>query len=290
MPTIPRMTTLHETTYQDIINHKKCTNDELKKDLDKLKAFTADTNDYKFCGNKFLYHFQIENLLMVRRPRKKLLIECMNDPTEKDKLIKETEKRKRTGTCANRIYETFRINRGSVVFFKSSFAKYLYKHYRATAVLDPCAGWGGRMLGAWALDINYTGIDTNTDLVAPYNVMMSVMESPKLNMIWDSCFNVDFESIDYDFVLTSPPYINLEIYNNMTPFRDNNQFYTEFLIPLIDKCLKHIKRGGKVAFSISPKMYKELIECGYRECDESIDHTQCAYAKKKGDKVYVWNS
>ena len=30
-------------------------------------------------------------------------------------------------------------------------------------VLDP-AGWGGRMLGAWALGIDYTGIDTNINM------------------------------------------------------------------------------------------------------------------------------
>jgi len=278
------MTTSTNIMFQDIINDKKLTNEQLTKDLNYLKTLSAKTNQNRFCGNKTLYHFQLENLLSVRRPNKKLLRECMEDPYEKQKLLKEVEKRSRTGNLANRIFECFRINRGSVVFFKPFTAKHLYLKYKATSVLDPCAGWGGRMLGAWAVDIPYIGFDTNYDMKPAYDEMMKLLTN-KQKMIWESSLTYDFSNIDYDFVLTSPPYINLELYNHMTPFKSKIAFYNNFLIPLIDKCRKYIKPGGKVAFNISPVMYDELLEHGYDECNEQIDLLQNV---KKNDMIYIW--
>ena len=90
-------------------------------------------------------------------------------------------------------------------------------------MLDPTAGWGGRMLGAWALGIDYTGIDTNVNMKPAYDSMIemlnsktpAIFEEPKLQMLWQSALDVDFSTLDYDFVLTSPPYVNLEIYEHM---------------------------------------------------------------------------
>jgi hypothetical protein len=120
--------------------------------------------------------------------------------------------------------------------------------------------------------------------------MMTTLNKPNLRMIWDSCLNVDFSTIDYDFVLTSPPYINLELYENMTPFESEKAFYEQFLIPLINKCLTSIRRGGRVCFNISPKMYGTLTEkYKYRTADETHDLLQQKrLGKDKGDKIYVW--
>ena len=44
----------------------------------------------------------------------------------------------------------------------------IYTKYQPTTVLDFCAGWGGRLVGACALNIKeYIGIEMNTDI---YNV------------------------------------------------------------------------------------------------------------------------
>ena len=108
-------------------------------------------------------------------------------------------------------------------------------------------------------------------------------------MIWESCLETDFSLLDYDFVLTSPPYINLEVYENMTLFESNKVFYEKFLIPLIDKCLKHIKNKGRVCFNISPKMYDDLLKFGFRPCDEDYDLLQQKrLGKDKQDKIYCW--
>ena len=100
------------------------------------------------------------------------------DPEEWAKLLENTKVRNRGGrTAAGNIFECFRINLGSVVMFKATTAKYLYKKFKAKSVLDPTAGWGGRMLGAWSLGINYTGIDTNVEMIPAYNDMMAFLKA-----------------------------------------------------------------------------------------------------------------
>ena len=132
-------------TITDIENHKLISNKELDYDLNKLKLFIADTNSNNFYGNKFLYHFQLKNLLQCyRSDNKKTIYDIYNDPYSWSKLLENTKKRNRKGrTFASNVYECYRANLGSIVMFKASTAKYLYKKYCATNVLDPTAGWGG---------------------------------------------------------------------------------------------------------------------------------------------------
>lgn len=279
---------MERLTFQQIVDDKKISAIDRQKDLVNLIKFKADENERKFCGNKYLYHYQMENLCKTKVKKRKSLYEKINDDTEYAKLYEKVIKLRRTGNLANRLFEAERFN-GSVVFFKPSTAKWLYKKFNATKVLDFTAGWGGRMLGAYALGIDYVGIDTNANMRNAYDGMITELGKPNLKMIWDSCLNVDFSTLDYDFVLTSPPYVNLEIYEHMSLFESNKAYYTNFLIPMINKSLKYIKKGGRVCINISPKMYNDLIKFGFRKCDEEHDLLQQKrLGKDKQDKIYVW--
>jgi hypothetical protein len=291
---------LETVTIEDIENHKLISNDELKKDLNNLLGFSANENKNNFFGNPFLYHHQFKNLIKCRRDDGVTIYDVYNDKEKWEKLLSDTKKRNRGGrTGQGNVFECFRINLGSVVMFKSTTAKYLYKKYNAKSVLDPTAGWGGRMLGAWALGIQYTGIDTNTNMKGAYTNMIDTLDkktpilwdSPKLKMIWKDALSVDFSKIDYDFVLTSPPYVNLEVYENMTKWESDEIFYKQFLIPLWQKCIDNIKPKGTVCFNISPKMYEDAISFGLPKCHDEEDLKQQMgqnKGKKKQDKIYIW--
>lgn len=300
---------LESVTLQDIENHKQISDKELKRDLDNLRNFDATSNANNFYGNKFLYHYQFKNLLRCKREdSKKTIYDIHSDPLKWAKLLENTRFRNRGGrTAAGNVYECFRINLGSVVMFKSTTAKYLYKKYKATSVLDPTAGWGGRMLGAWALGIDYTGIDTNIEMKSAYDSMTHFLDNDalefgnglfkeknsKLAMIWQSCLDVDFSKIDYDFVLTSPPYVNLEMYEHMPLWSTDEAFYKGFFIPLWKKCIDNIKSNGHVCFNISPKMYEDALKFGLPKCDDEEDLLQQLgqqKKKKKQDKIYIWKS
>ena len=293
---------IEDVTIEQIEQHKIISEQELNKDLENLYGFDASENRNNFFGNPFLYHYQFKNLIKCHREGGDTIYDIYNSKEKWNKLIESARKRNRGGrTAAGNVYECFRINLGSVVMFKSTTAKYLYQKYNATSVLDPTAGWGGRMLGAWALGIDYTGIDTNTNMKPAYDSMIKVLdnktpaifEQPKLEMIWQSALDVDFSKLDYDFVLTSPPYVNLEIYEHMEPWESDEKFYTEFFIPLWQKCIDNIKQGGTICSNISPKKYDDAVSFGLPKCDDQEDLKQQLgqqTGKKNQDKNYIWSA
>tara|TARA_R110000744_G_scaffold141264_1_gene252631 strand:- start:4481 stop:5431 length:951 start_codon:yes stop_codon:yes gene_type:complete len=284
-------------SYQDILDCKSISMDKRLKDFGNLVKFSADTNPKKFCGNPCLYHYQFHNLLKCKREKGKSLLEIMSNEESKDKLWKDTIKRNRRDNdpypnpCD--CMEANRINSGAIVFFKASTAKYLYKKYNATSVLDFTMGWGGRLLGAMALDINYIGVDTNINLKQGYEDMVNDLpcDKEKVTLLWESCLGIDYSKYDYDLILTSPPYVNMELYEGMTPFESDKVFYEEFLIPTMDKAFTHMKEGGHMCINISPKMFKALMKHGYKEPDDQIDLRQQLgqnHSIKSQDYTYIW--
>jgi tRNA1(Val) A37 N6-methylase TrmN6 len=284
-------------TFQDLLDAKKFTNEKLDRNYKNLVKFDAVKNELKRCGNDILYNYQFQNLLNCRREGQELIEEIWSDPEKLDILWKQAIKRKRNPKAvypsAVDMFEGMRINKGAIVFFKSSTAKYLYKKYGATSVLDFTAGWGGRLLGATSLGIKYTGIDTNTKMKQGYEDMIDYFkfDKSKITMMWESCLEVDYSKIDYDFILTSPPYINMELYENMDPFESEAYFYEYFLKATMIKSFHHLKDGGRMAINISEKMYKKLTkEFEYPECDEFEDLKQSIGKKGKSamDYIYIW--
>ena len=65
-------------------------------------------------------------------------------------------------------------------------------------------------------------------------------------------------------------------------------FYGIFLVPLIQKCLRHIKRNGKVCFNMNDVMYEQVAK-RFRPANEEYNMLQQKrLAKDKGEKLYVW--
>jgi hypothetical protein len=293
-------------TIKDIEECKDIDKNKVLKDFTNLCKFNADTNPKKFCGNKILYNYHFRNLLKCKREKGKTLYEIFDDEALKEKLWRDSVKRNRRDNAPypspTDVYEANRINSGAIVMFKASTAKYIYKKYNAKSVLDFTMGWGGRMLGAMSLNINYTGIDTNKNLQEGYVKMIEDIELEEVKywgnelksplLIWQNCLSIDYSQLDYDLILTSPPYINMELYENMTPFENDNKYYNEFLMPMLDITFKYLKDGGRMCINISPKMYKDLTKkYGYRECDETEDLRQQMgknYAVKSKDLIYIW--
>ena len=277
-------------TYEDVVNHKNLSPEQLAAEAQRMISYTGATSARSFIGNPILYHYMMTELCECKNKHGLSIREYIVDI---DFWMAQVEKRKRTGTMANRLFECIRVSRCNIAFFKPTIAKWMYKTAKATHVLDPTAGWGGRLLGAWSLGISYTGIDTNLNLREPYESMTKMLTGIKpgnLKMIYDDCLKVDFSEIDYDCVLTSPPYVNLELYRGMTPWINDDDFYRNFLIPLINKCRKYIRREGAVLINISPKMYATLTgKYMYPHCKIAYDMLQ---QKREGvdkkDKIYEW--
>ena len=114
--------------------------------------------------------------------------------------------------------------------------------------------------------------------------MLANFPGHKIKMIYEDCLAYDFEKLDYDFMLSSPPYEDIEIYEHMKIY-SKEKFYVEFLIPYISKARKYNK--GFTAVNISPQMYKLLTEkYKYEKCL----HTENLKEQKNGktpDMIFV---
>jgi tRNA1(Val) A37 N6-methylase TrmN6 len=100
--------------------------------------------------------------------------------------------------------------------FRPHLAKTIVSSYPGETVLDPCAGWGGRMLGTVAAGKKYIAFEPNLET---YNKLIELAEFLDIkNQI--EIYNVGSEHMNsyltkkVDIILTSPPYFNLEIYSD----------------------------------------------------------------------------
>ena len=260
-------------------------------------------NKRSFCGNKIIYEFFLQEMLKTRYKGGKTLQEKWNAsddaPLNMWKQVCKMDRRKAYPPTATDVFE---LNR-AITFFKPSIAKHIYQRFGATSVLDPCSGWGGRMLGAMACSpagsVRYQGFDTNTDLKPVYDRMSVLLKSwghtsDQSSVDFRSCLDADFSKLDYDCVLTSPPYYDLEIYPNQSDLPSETTWYRRFLMPMIARSYKYMKVGGHCCINISPEMYEKMLSFGFPPCQETVDFlqqkntAQWGEGQGKQDFIYIW--
>jgi hypothetical protein len=144
---------------------------------------------------------------------------------------------------------------GKVTMYRPMMAKkvvsYLAQQLGAkeVRVLDVCAGWGGRMIGAKSVElspvstcnVHYTGIDPCEKTHGALRAIRDELGLTNVTLIHKPA-EVALRDLDpsatYDIALTSPPYYNLEIYSDeptqSIATKDGYQTWlNEFLNPVI---------------------------------------------------------
>jgi len=198
----------------------------------------------------------------------------------------------------NKMYPIFRLYYGSVGIFKPVLAMNIYDRYKPKSVLDFTMGWGGRLVGASALDVpSYIGIDMNPQLEQPYKEMVKELKTlgskTKIKLIFKDALTVDYSKLNYDCVFTSPPYYNTELYigsRRMTEAEWNENFY----IPIFSKTFKHLKTGGYYILNIPISVYENVCVGLFGKAHEKIPmfaprptSNKLKQAEYK-EYIYVW--
>lgn len=200
------------------------------------------------------------------------------------------------GVGENDIKMWFRIYNlyyGAISVFRPSVAMSVYSRFRPTSVLDFTMGWGGRLVGACALDVpHYIGIDSNTNLREPYRKMVSFLKplsNTKTTLIFRDALSVDYNTLDYDMVLTSPPYFNIERYAHQ-PSRTKDDWIGDFYEPLFKKTFAGMKRGGYYCLNIPEEIYKAVALPLFGRPSHRIAMPK--YKRKQTEEykewIYVW--
>jgi hypothetical protein len=151
--------------------------------------------------------------------------------------------------------------------FMPNYAKTIYQYFgNPQVVLDPCSGWGDRMLGAEVAGIRkYIGFDPNRELRSGYSQIMNLCDHQVVNssdtnetMLFSNSYEIhsspfetgslNLEDNSVDFVFTSPPFFDYEIYSSENP--TYNDWITEFYEPLFIQCCRIVKPQGYVCIYI----------------------------------------
>ena len=157
--------------------------------------------------------------------------------------------------------------------FMPLYAKSIYEYFNATTVLDPCSGWGDRLLGASSSHCveKYIGFDPNSNLRSGYCSIMELMhhtiiEVENEKIVFDNNFECVFlpfekgvlslESNSFDLVFTSPPFFEYEIYCSTNPKYED--WIKDFYTPLFIQSCRCVKIAGYVAIYIDNTLSGEI--------------------------------
>lgn len=235
------------------------TDDQLKKDWQALKKYdTTDTyiNSTNRIGMKLCEHF-MPNFYDIEDNQGNSFRKYWSDTKLLEKVLAGNRKSHSTpylSELKRGIY--FATGMPKSTMYRPQLSKIITKG--AEHVLDPCAGWGGRMLGAVANGAFYTAFEPNPTTFNNLQQLINFLDIDKnVRIICDDARNIDHYDIPKaDVVLTSPPYFDLEIYSN-----DNNQsvqncstykdWDANFLTIIISKCIIYLNDDGKSCWNVA---------------------------------------
>jgi 16S rRNA G966 N2-methylase RsmD len=157
--------------------------------------------------------------------------------------------------------------------FRLSVARSVMQMFKATHVLDPCAGWGDRLVAALSCPnvVSYCGVDPNRLLFAGYKKMCNMFnrdrEPVKVRMIDRPFEDADIPDDKFNLVFTSPPYFDWEQYHtddkstqSIVRYPDLDVWLKSFLFPMLSKSWNALVSGGYMVIVINDIGDHEYVE------------------------------
>lgn len=232
---------------------------KLIKDWKSLCNYTFDSNNISSTsriGMKLCQHF-FPNFYDIRTPKDKSFSELWGDTNLLKKVLIWNRKSHSTpylSELKRGIYFCAGITKSTM--YRPQIAK-IITHNKNT-VFDPCAGWGGRLLGAVSNKCKYYAFEPNTKTYENIQKLIKFLGVEKYVVIFnDDVLNIDkYDFPKCDIVLTSPPYYNVEIYcdeesqsiNNISSY---NEWVDKFLEPAIIKSIEKLNEYGSSCWNVS---------------------------------------
>ena len=238
-------------------------------------------------GNKGITFFDfLENIEEYKSKKyiQTLLNFCQKNNRYKNNLIQK-------------YYYCYGLCFGRINAFKITNALTLYHKYRPTTIMDPFCGFGGRCAAALLLNINYYGVDLNTDLKPAYDKLLvdfdnrDTTTSATIDIKFQDALSVDYISKTYDMVFTSPPYENIEVYKHgeKKSIDEWTLFYNTIFRKLWDNLsLSPTTNRGIFAININDKIYNKILVPLFGQCGEIIPLKKSSKNKSYSENIYVW--
>jgi hypothetical protein len=184
--------------------------------------------------------------------------------------------------------------------FKPSLLVGFVKLFNAKSILDISAGWGDRLIGAMAAEVDYTGVDP-ADLHSEYKSMIKLFDHKSSTTLIKGKFedpDVKFDT-KVDMIFSSPPFYDLEKYTDHESQsymnRSLESWFKEFLMVSIKKAWTYLVDGGHMvlymadAYNRTPYVQRMIDEVAkisgavYLGCLPQMDLTE-----RKPRPFWIW--
>lgn len=149
--------------------------------------------------------------------------------------------------------------------YRPQMAKLISDTYNPQIVLDPCAGWGGRMLGVVSSGAKYIAFEPNTETYRNISSLIEFLDiSDKVNIINDDVLNIGrYDIPKVNMVITSPPYFDLEVYCNedsqsITNYSNYESWSESFLRTIIHNGISYLQDNGISCWNVGKVGKKDM--------------------------------
>lgn len=150
--------------------------------------------------------------------------------------------------------------------FPSALCKSLIEEFapNGCSVLDPCHGWGGRLVGALLARVRkYTGVDpcelTSRGVEKIKEAFLPYSQTQEVTIVRKCFEETDFKHSSFDFAITSPPYFDVEQYlgeeQSHKRYSNFDLWCDKFYRPLIEKTYAYLKKGGVFCLQVGSQSY-----------------------------------
>lgn len=168
----------------------------------------------------------------------------------------------------------------------------IYTRFNAKRVLNFCAGWGGSMVAAAALNLEaFYGIEINIDLKKSYDNMESYLRTKsntEFSIHFGDAANFDYSNMNYDTIFSSPPYYFIEKYANNVAYKSKKDMDDKFYKPVFSKSYLHLKKGGHFIINICKEVYDNILKNLFGEAHILFPLKKSKRQNNHIEMVYVW--
>jgi len=168
----------------------------------------------------------------------------------------------------------------------------IYTRYKGTKVLNFCAGWGGSLIAAAALNLDtYYGVEINSDLKDPYANMAAYLagkSATKIDIRIEDALQINYSDLDYDLVFASPPYYSLEKYPHNTIYESKRDMDNKFYKPLFQMTYNGLRFKGHYIINICKEVYEKVLKELLGEAHEIFPLKKSKRQNDYTEMVYVW--
>lgn len=168
-----------------------------------------------------------------------------------------------------------------------------------STVLDPCAGWGGRLLGCLAAGRRYLGVESWSVTANALCQVSARLASYGGATILNQSF-LDLSGVSAPMILTCPPYWDVETYEEATP-KSLLDWVQDFVLPFARKCYECLDAGGTLVLVMQDVTVRDKVIPLVQIWSDALSgvslrlvetrqmkRTRFGKAKRDHDKVLIW--